>query len=132
MNKVDVKDSRLIPRSVFRSMISMSTSNTQRDPIVFTAETIGHSGTVKALLGVLYHSDMSFIADSIRTHFLIELVEKWDFAHVRKLVHGHVSDRKQSVIGRFELSLQLKDPHLATSFFRSRLRSQSLGWYASL
>jgi hypothetical protein len=103
-------------------MISMSTSSAQRDPIVFTGEIIEHSWIVEALLGVLYHSDMSFLTDGIRTHILIELVEKWDFVHVKDLIHGgiarHVSDGKQSVTERFELSLQLKDPHLAAPFIR--------------
>jgi len=102
-------------------MLSMPSSTAQRDAIRLSDEMLEHSWVLEALLGIVYTSDLKFLAKIDRAYLVIDLADKWDFVHIRPAVHGAMGrdTYNKSTSSRFEMALKLKDAKLAASWIRS-------------
>jgi hypothetical protein len=97
--------------SVFRSVLSVAQSPTQRDPIILADPWIEQSWVLESLLDVVYDLEFTCLDDYYRARGVIDLAEKWSFDHVIVLIKHHFHHAKDEPLsaGRFNLALALKD-----------------------
>lgn len=60
-------------------MLSLAKVPSQRDPIVFTDQTIEHSMVLEKLLDIIIDCEMTPTEDTLLIKYVIHLAQKWDF-----------------------------------------------------
>jgi len=99
--------------SVFRSLLSIAQSPSQRDPIILTDLLIEHSWILESLLDAVYELEVTCLNDYRRARAVVDLAEKWCFGHVVKLIKQHFQLGKCDGSGmsseRLAFALALKD-----------------------
>lgn len=104
-------------RPVFRSMISMATTASQRDPIVLTDPNVEHSLVVKEVLDIIYNHQvdaLSVYAWANLYLYVVEFAKKWEMSMITDFI-------------RKELSMDMKDDNHAFRAFDFLLVALNLG-----
>jgi len=102
--------------SIFRDLLSIAQTPSQRDPIIFTDKVIEQSWVVGSLLDSVYQREVTCLGNRNGTRAVIDLAEKWDFHHVVKLVRFHFrNDKTDQLSGRrLTLAMALNEKEIAT------------------
>ena len=116
----------LMCRSVFRSMISLANSSSQRDPVNLTDPLMENSDVVLQVLDIIYTLGIS--ADTIEddvdlVKYAIDFARKWEMTMVIDIIHKELSriiDSKTGTSSHFEhflVALHLGDNDLAADMY---------------
>jgi hypothetical protein len=106
--------------SIFRDLLSLAQTPSQRDPIIFTDKVLEHSWVVESLLDSVYLREVTCLGNYDGTRAVIDLAEKWDFHHVVKLVKFHFLHDKsdQLSVRRLTLAMALNEKGAANKYVR--------------
>ena len=113
-------------RSVFRSMISLANSSSQRDPINLTDPLMENSDVVLQVLDIVYTLGISAetIEDDVDlVKYAIDFARKWEMTMVIDIVHKELSriiDSKTGTSSHFEhflVALHLGDNDFAAEMY---------------
>jgi hypothetical protein len=73
-------------RPVFKNMVGIAQSDSQRDPINLTDKRIEHSLVVEATLDILYNHEIISFANDMAYCCVVDFARKWDMAIVLKTI----------------------------------------------
>lgn len=71
-------------------MLSLAKVPSQRDPIVFTDQTIEHSMVLERLLDIIIDCEMTPTEDIRLIKYVIHLAQKWDFTNALKVMRTDI------------------------------------------
>ena len=93
----------------------------KRAPIKMSDPMLEHSWALEPLLDIVYTMNSGVLSDAPRTHLVLDLADKWEFAQARVLIHAAVSTRIFTGAGPWtyeqtlKLCIRLKDVKLAAA-----------------
>jgi len=118
-------------RPVFRSMIAIANSASQRNPMSLTHPTVDHSRVVKAALDIIYTVDFSH--DNIErdlnlVKYVIDFAKKWDISRITNITRKEIA-QVFSMEGLLAVEYLLVAVHLGDNGLAARYYSSQDGFH---
>jgi len=116
----------LISSSVFKNMLGIAQSNSQRDPIDLTDSSVELSVVIWTVLDILYDQEVISFHDDKLYHHVIEFARKYDMGIILKTiskeirVHATSPDKGHDVLGLFLIAINLGDYELIAAIVRAK------------
>lgn len=111
-------------RSVFKNMVGIAQTGSQRGPLELTDEFVEHSQVVEATLDILYNSEIASFKDDKLYHHVIEFARKYDMSTILKTISSQLrahatSSDKGNTLRLLRVAIDLGECDLITSIVRA-------------
>lgn len=114
----------LMTRSVFKNMVGIAQTGSQRGPLELTDEFVEHSQVIEATLDILYNSEIKSFKDDKLYHQVIEFARKYEMPTILKSISNQLrvhatSPDKAHALRLLRVAIDLGECELITAIVRA-------------